>query len=274
VISYPPGTPAWFDLGSPDVAASARFYSDLFSWTASVVSDPGAEGYTTFMRDGQLAAAVAHHQIDTPYHRPYGPDQQEGMPAIWTVYFATGDADALTQRAVAAGGEIIMSPMDVLDLGRMAVFADPAGAAFAVWQSISMHGAEVIGQPRSMNWVELVTRDIAGARAFYSQVLGMAAKDFSRAGLTDPIWQIGGQPVAGTRELGITHAVRPHWALTFGVEDCDATARRAVELGGTIDNPPADTPLGRRADLVDPHGAGFSVLAKAPDFPGSNGSSS
>ncbi|MGH3824728.1 MAG: VOC family protein, partial [Pseudonocardiaceae bacterium] len=274
VTSYPPGTPTWFDLGSPDVAASARFYSDLFGWTAIAVSDPGAGGYTTFMREGKLAAAVADHQIDTPYHRPYGPDQQQGMPAIWTVYFATDDADALTQRAVAAGGEIIMSPMEVLGLGRMAVFADPAGAAFAVWQSISMDGAEVIGQPRSVNWVELVTRDIEGAKAFYGQVFGMAAKDLSRAGLTDPIWQIGGQSVAGTRDLSTTQAARPHWALTFGVEHCDAAARRAVELGGTTENPPADTPLGRRADLVDPHGAGFSVLAKAADFPGSSGRSS
>lgn len=274
MTSYPPGTPTWFDLGSPDVAASARFYSDLFGWTATVVSDPGAGGYTTFMCDGKLAAAVAYHQIDTPYHRPYGPDQQQGMPAIWTVYFATDDADALAQRAVAAGGEIVMSPMEVLGLGRMAVFADPAGAAFAVWQGMSMDGAEVIGQPGSVTWVELVTRDIEGARAFYGQVLGMAAKDFSRAGLTDPIWQIDGQPVAGARELGTTQAVRSHWALTFGVEDCEAAAQRAVELGGTTENPPADTPLGRRADLVDPHGAGFSVLAKASNILGSSGRSS
>ncbi|MGH3982294.1 MAG: VOC family protein [Pseudonocardiaceae bacterium] len=274
MTSYPPGTPTWFDLGSPDVAASARFYSDLFGWTATVVSDPGAGGYTTLSRDGKLAAAVAEHQIDTPYHRPYGPDQQLGMPAAWTVYFATDDADALTQRAVAAGGEIIMSPMEVLGLGRMAVFADPTGAAFAVWQSISMDGAEVTGQPRSVNWVELVTGDIEGAKTFYGHVLGMAAKNFSRPGLTDPIWQVDGQPVGGTRELDPTQAARPHWALTFGVEHCDAAVRCAVQLGAASRNPPADTPLGRRADLVDPHGAGFSVLAKAPDFPGSSGRSS
>ncbi|MEU7181100.1 MULTISPECIES: VOC family protein [Streptomyces] len=264
---FAPGTPAWFDLGSPDVRVSADFYSRLFGWTATVVTDPGAGGYTTFSSGGKLVAAVAEHQIDTPYHRPYGPDQQEGMPAIWTVYFATDDAQVLTKRVGMAGGDVIMTPMDVFGLGTMAVFADPAGAAFAVWQKGAMEGAEVTGVPGSVGWVELVTADIPGSRSFYSATLGMGARDISRDGVTDPVWEIGSAPVAGTRKLGATGAVRPHWAVSFAVRDCDGTARRAVELGGSIENAPSDTPRGRRADLLDPHGAGFSVLELHDDFP-------
>jgi predicted enzyme related to lactoylglutathione lyase len=252
-------------LGSPDVPDSARFYCDLFGWTADVVTDPGAGGYTTFSQAGKLAAAVAEHQIDTPYHRPHGPEQQQDMPAIWTVYFATDDADALTARVTAAGGEVIMSPMDVLGLGRMAVFADPAGAAFAAWQAGVMQGADVTGQTGTVAWVELVTTDVDTARSFYAQTLGMAAKDLAHQQLTDPVWYVDGRPVAGTRQIQDTAAERPHWAVSFGVDDCDAATRRAVELGATVGVAPADSALGRRALLVDPHGAPFTVLAKGAD---------
>ncbi|MFG1944084.1 VOC family protein [Nonomuraea sp. NPDC048826] len=251
--TYVPGSPSWFDLGSPDVAASVTFYTGLFGWTANEVSEPEAGGYTTFHHDGKLVAAVAYHQIDTPYHRPYGPDGEHGMPAIWTVYFTTDDADALTERVKAAGGEIIMMPMDVMDLGRMAVFADPAQAAFAVWQPLKMQGAEEIGVPGSVRRVDLVTTGDGRTAAFYRDTLGLAAGSGE--------WQVAGRTVGGTRELGVTGAVRPHWAVTFGVEDVERTVRRAVDLGGRVENPPAATPMGVRADLVDPHGAGFSVLS-------------
>ncbi|MFB4279800.1 MULTISPECIES: VOC family protein [unclassified Nonomuraea] len=250
---YAPGSPSWFDLGSPDVAASVTFYTRLFGWTATEVSEPEAGGYTTFHHDGKLVAAVAYHQIDTPYHRPYGPDGQHGMPAIWTVYFTTDDADALTERVTLAGGEIIMTPMEVMGLGRMAVYADPAQAAFAVWQPLKMDGAEEMGGPGSVRRVELVTTDPTRSAAFYRDTLGLTAASGD--------WQVDGRTVGGTRELGVTGAVRPHWAVTFGVSEVEQTVRRAVELGGSVENPPADTPLGRRADLLDPHGAGFSVLS-------------
>ncbi|MBN6053974.1 VOC family protein, partial [Nonomuraea sp. RK-328] len=257
VTTYAPGSPSWFDLGSPDVAASVAFYTGLLGWTATEISEPEAGGYTTFHHDGKLVAAVAYHQIDTPYHRPYGPDQQHGMPAIWTVYFTTDDAEALNERAPKAGGETIMTPMEVMGLGKMAVYADPAGAAFAVWEPMAMKGAELLGQPGSVRWVELVTSDVEGSAAFYRDTLGLT----TAPGDGSPVWQVAGKPVGGVRKLGETGAVRPYWAVTFGVDDCDAAARKAVELGGSVENAPADTPLGRRADLLDPHGAGFSVVS-------------
>lgn len=266
MTNIPSGKPIWFDLGSPDVAASAEFYTRLFGWTATVITEPGAGGYTTFALGDRLAAAVAEHQIDTPYHRPYGPDQQVGMPAIWTVYFATDDADTTTKRVMDAGGEIIMEPMDVFGMGRMAVFADPAGAAFAVWQPMSMRGADITGEPSSVTFVELVTNDAAGVQDFYARALGLTAKNAAVAGSTGPLWSLDGTVVGGTRDLADSKAVRPHWSVAIGVADCDRTIERAIELGGSVERPASDTPLGRRAELVDPHGAGFTILTKDPAF--------
>jgi predicted enzyme related to lactoylglutathione lyase len=54
--------------------------------------------------------------------------------------------------------------------------------------------------------------------------------------------------------------VPPYWGVYFAVGDTDATARRVVELGGTIMMPPRDIEPGRFAIAVDPTGAMFSVI--------------
>ena len=76
-----------------------------------------------------------------------------------------------------AGGNVIAEPMDVMDLGRMAIFADPAGAVFGVWQPGSFPGAGLVNEPVSISWNELETRDPDGAKEFYGAVLGWTAKD-------------------------------------------------------------------------------------------------
>ena len=58
----------------------------------------------------------------------------------------------------------------------MAVFADPTGAAFAVWQPAKMKGAELVNKPNSMGWNELATRDMGAATAFYTKVFPWTTK--------------------------------------------------------------------------------------------------
>lgn len=53
-------------------------------------------------------------------------------------------------------------------------------------------------------------------------------------------------PTEGTSE------VPPHWAITFRVDDVDATAEHALALGGTLVVPPVDTPGFRSAASADP----------------------
>ena len=63
---YPPGTPSWVDLGSPDVDASARFYGGLFGWEAAEAGPPEETGgYRMFTLRGKQVAGL-------------GPLQQEG----------------------------------------------------------------------------------------------------------------------------------------------------------------------------------------------------
>lgn len=255
-LNAKPGTPIWFDLGSSNVEKSAAFYSAIFGWTAEAVGGEETGGYTTYTHDRDLVAAVAPHQIDTPYHRPYGPDGSQGMPAIWTVYFHTDAVDELPARVTSAGGEIIMLPMDVFGLGHMAVFADPAGAAFAVWQPGSMPGASKVNQPHSISHVELVTDSVDEVRDFYREVLALdpAGKGY------DTTWTVDGEVVAATKSLKASSAALPHWHIAIGVPDCATTVAAAVDAGATLERGPLESSSGVRADLKDPLGAGFSIV--------------
>lgn len=252
---YAPGTPCWIDLSSPDVQESTRFYTGLYGWTAMVATEPEAGGYTTFQKDGQAVAAVGGQM---------SPDQ----PVYWTTYFASADADATASRVEAGGGKVLMAPMDVMGYGRMAVFTDPAGAVFAVWQAGSMQGFDVKGVPGSLSWVELMTRDVEASKTFYRTALGLEGRDVQFDGATYTIWQAAEQDVAGMMPVGEMWPadLPPHWMVYFEVEDTDATAEQVGKLGGMVSVSPTDTAAGRFAVVSDPHGAFFSIIKSSPDF--------
>src|SRR4051794_17837864 len=110
--SYEPGTPSWVDLTTSDLDAAKAFYGSLFGWGAEDV--PGdAGGYAMFSSRGHLVAGV-------------GPQQDPNQPVVWSTYVAVESADAAAQKATDAGGQVLFGPMDVMDAGRMAVFAHPA----------------------------------------------------------------------------------------------------------------------------------------------------
>ena len=75
--------------------------------------------------------------------------QPEGAdgPAAWNTYVWVDSADETAAKVAEAGGSVLMEPFDVSDAGRMAAFADPAGAAFCVWQAKAGRGAQIVNEP-------------------------------------------------------------------------------------------------------------------------------
>ncbi|MEV4540499.1 VOC family protein [Micromonospora echinaurantiaca] len=251
--TVPPGTPCWADLATPDLADARRFYPQLFGWTGRIAPEPEAGGYTVFQLDGRAVAGV-------------GPPAIPEQVPIWSTYVATDDADLVAGRVERAGGQVVVPPFAVFDRGRMAVFADPCGAAFSVWQPMAMPGAEVLGVPGAMSWNELVTPDPDGAKVFYELVFGWHPDDQPMGSVTYTGWRLGAQIVAGMMPpLGddFPDDSPAYWSVYFAVADADAAAARAAELGGTILVPPQDIPAGRYAALRDPQGALFNVIAPA-----------
>lgn len=257
MTDYVPGTPSWVELSSPDPDASAAFYGALMGWSAT---QPGpvdqTGGYRMFQQDGLNVGGLMGHM-------------QEGQPTVWATYISVADASETAERVTAAGGGVLVEPMDVMDLGRMAIFSDPTGAVFGVWQPMTFSGADLVYVPNSLGWNEVLTRDTAAAGAFYESVFGWhpGRPSFQGAPPSYVVWEIDGRPVGGMMEMNdafFPPDVPPHWGVTFAVADCDATTAKARELGAMVTFGPMDMPIGRFTSLIDPQGAPFTVMQMTP----------
>jgi hypothetical protein len=255
MAQYAPGTPSWIDLSSSDADASATFYSELMGWQAT---EPGpveeTGGYRMFQQDGKNIGGLM-------------PAMQEGQPTAWSTYVSVSDADETASKVKDNGGNVIVEPMDVMDLGRMAVFADPTGAVFGIWQPKSFAGADLVNEPNSLCWNEVLTRDSETDKQFYPAVFGWNAgsADFEGAPETYVVWELGDHPVGGMMQMNemFPAEVPPHWSVCFAVADADAVVEKARSLGATVTFEPMDMAIGRFAGLIDPQGASFTVMQPA-----------
>lgn len=258
MTSYEPGTPCWVDLASPDLAVAKAFYGGLFGWQAHTSPDPQTGGYTMFtLGDGAERNEVAAVM----------PIMNEGQPPAWTTYVGAANLDALAKRVSEAGGQILMEPVDVLDQGRMALFLDDQGAYLGAWQPGNFIGAGVVNEPGAPCWNELACRDIEKAKNFYGTVFGWEGRTKAFGDSTYTEWYNVGKVVGGMVQMNEQwpREVPPHWMVYFTVANCDASAARARELGGTVSVPPTTIPIGRFAVLGDPHGAFFSIMQFTAD---------
>jgi uncharacterized protein len=267
---YLPGVPCWVDTSQPDPKAAVDFYRGLFGWDFEDMMPPGTPGsYFMARRHGGDVAAV-------------GSIPDGGSPmAMWNTYVAVADADATAAKVRDAGGGMVSQPFDVMESGRMAVFSDPEGAVFSVWQAGQHKGARVVNEAGALNFNGLNTRNVAAAKSFYGSVFGWQTLDvgggtemwtlpgygdeLERAtpGLRKMIAEFGAAAgfedvVASINPIGNDQAGVPaHWSVTFGTDDADATAAKAAELGGSVVMPPFDAPWVRMTVIRDPQGATF-----------------
>ena len=254
--AWPAGTPCWVDLGAGDTAGAKAFYSGLFGWEIQE-GPPEAGEYSLCAVGGRPVAGIGP--------KP-GPPQ---TPPAWITYIASDDADETVRKIGAAGGKVMMGPVDVMDAGRMAVAADPGGAVFGVWQARGHSGAGLANEPGSLTWNENMSRDFDANAAFYRAVFGYDLGDMSSDGFRYATIDVDGRPVGGLGELDrdFPPEVPASWATYFGVADADAAVARAVELGGSVVRPAWDTPYGRMAVLADGQGAVFAIMS-SPGAPG------
>jgi uncharacterized protein len=253
MISYPPGTPNWIDVTSPDVEASKSFYGDLLGWETVTPGDPAETGdYHFFTLGGEVVAGL-------------GP-VQDGSPPAWNTYIAVESADAAESAIEGAGGTTVVSAFDVFEAGRMGVYTDPAGAFFCTWQAGQTAGSDVVNQVGGYAMAELDTRDRETVEPFYASVFGWTFEPIEQGGaVVYESVKLDGRLIAGLFPIGdlLPPQVPNHWRPYFGVGDVDASAARARELGGQSLTEPMEVPGGRFAALLDPFGASFSLLEAA-----------
>jgi uncharacterized protein len=275
--TYPHGVTCFIDTERSDVDAAAAFYGGLLDWSFDERSAPGGPRFLMAELDGLTVAGIGE------------PLEAVNDPA-WNTYVSVSEADAMVGRVEAAGGKVLAGPFDVGPAGRMAVFADPEGAQFRVWQAGRTHGAELVNAPGAWNWSDLETRDLAAAQRFYGSVFGWEFQeiDFGTGpssmirvpGYGQHLEELNPGTLAGHKEFGAPDGfsdaigwMQPpasedggaRWTVYFTVADADATAARAPKLGGEVLVEPFDAPYVRMAVIRDPEGVTFGIGQFKPD---------
>ena len=253
VDSIPVGAPIWMDLSTSDLDRAEAFYGALFGWSVERGPQDEFGGYSTAMLGDRRVAGMM----------PKWNDPEAGeMPDAWTVYLHTADSAATLAAVSANGGQAIVEPMAVGPFGIMSVFVDPAGAVFGTWQPDQHDGYQVFGEHGAPAWFELMSLDIEATSAFYPAVFGGTLKDMEMEGPSYRTLNINGEDMAGMMDAKglMPEGVPSNWIIYFGVDDVDAAAAQAVELGGSIAVPLTDTAWGRFTVLADPMGAHFAII--------------
>jgi predicted enzyme related to lactoylglutathione lyase len=253
-MTRPIGAPCWMDLLTSDTARARAFYAELFGWTAGEAAEQFG-GYFMFMRDGEPVAGCMPKLAGMPGSA--GPD-------VWGVYLSVEDAKSTVEAALARGGTVRQGPMDVADLGTQAVITDVTGASVGLWQAKAFPGFTTYNQPGTPAYFELLTRDYAGAVAFYGDVFGWEGRvmgDTDEFRLT--ALQADGETVAGIMDASgfLAAGEPPSWSIYVTVTDADAALATITAQGGTVTQPAMDTPYGRLAGAADPTGARFKIVA-------------
>lgn len=248
---YEPGTFSWVDLSTSDAGAAKAFYGELLGWEFEDSEIPGGGIYTMCQLQGDEVAAIV---------------EQDEHPGHWNSYVTVASADETTAKAKQLGAHVFGEPFNVMDAGRMAVFADPSGAVLCVWEARGNIGAARVNDTGCLSLNQLNTRDPARATAFYTDLFGWEISEVSDE---PPYWGINNNEWlnAGMMELPEDDASTPsHWLVYFTAEDLDGSASKIGDLGGTVIVPPMDVPPQSRILVAqDAQGATFALFEGRTD---------
>ncbi len=250
------GSPCWFELGTPDRTAAARFYEPLFDWRFTDAGVPDMEYHVASQGSAMVAGMM-------PIMGP------EGTPPNWLTYFAVRDADETTAEATRAGGTVLVPVQDIPNTGRFAVLADPTGAVFGILEPAPMDTPlnpddyawhqQKAGRGR---WVELMSSDPAAAFDFYARLFGWTKGDAVDMGPmgTYQLFAHQGTDIGGM--MGLGDAPVSCWLPYFGVDvSVSAVITDITARGGTVHHGPIEVPGGAYIAVAqDPQGAWFAVV--------------
>jgi predicted enzyme related to lactoylglutathione lyase len=263
--TYPPGVPCWVETLHPEPRAALAFYHALFGWDASAPGPmpQGGEYYVARLHGDDVAGIATL------------PPSGIADPA-WTTYIRVDRLEDTVSRVLAAGGQMIVVPLDAQPAGRLAIVATPTGATFGLWQPGDRSGAQRINQPGAWAMSAIRARDLDAALPFYTTVFGWNAEPFEMGGAKGALLRLPGY-VGGLPQQPVPRDVvavatgdgslnTDHWSVDFWIDDVDAAAKQVTKSGGTVVVPPFETAPFRRAVIACPAGAVFTIsqLMAAP----------
>jgi predicted enzyme related to lactoylglutathione lyase len=253
----PHGAFIWYELMTTDPDGAKAFYDAVIGW--DIAPPEGGMDYRMIRADGGNAGGVLKLSEDSLAH---------GARPGWMGYIGVNDVDAAVASIERAGGRSLMPAWDIPGVGRIAMMADPQGAAFYVMKPIPPAGQEdVVSDVFSPDrlgrcgWNELMASDTPAARRFYGEQFGWTSDDFMPMGELGEyrFWDHRGVRLGAV--CGPMPGQQPHWRYYFRVPSIAAARKTAEERGGTIAMGPHRVPGGDWIIIgADPQGAEFALV--------------
>ena len=243
----------WYELHTTDVEAAASFYTKVVGWGTRDASLPGRAAYSVFTAGAASVSGLMTLSEDA---------RQRGATPCWIGYVGVNDVDGATERTKELGGAVQFPPIDIPNVSRFAVIADPQTAMLALvkWLNPDQEQPAEMGKPGRVGWHELLADDWEKALAFYGALFDWrkANADAGPMG-TYQLFSIGGQTIGGMFTKPPMVPV-PFWLYYFDVPDVDVAAEHVKAGGGQIIEGPAAVPGSWILRCTDPQGAMFALM--------------
>jgi predicted enzyme related to lactoylglutathione lyase len=236
-------------LRTKHLERAANFYGALMGWKSQQVL--GSTSHRLLQMDGKTVGSI--HQISE------GDD-------VWVPHVSVESVESALDDALMLGATLV-DTADIPTMARLATLRDPEGAMFGLWQPAPNEGAQITDQAGSLWWIEVLSNDVAGARAFYGRMFGWTGVETSFEPF--PVYTVfkrGDVQEGGILPIKEDWDVSPRWNSIFAVHDCDATIERATGLGGSPLFVHTVPKHGRIGSFSDPGGAAF--VMRGPAAPG------
>ncbi|HEX5182137.1 MAG TPA: VOC family protein [Allosphingosinicella sp.] len=248
----------WYELMADDTDAAIDFYSKVVGWTVADhpnSSMPGGMRYAVLSAGENGIGGIL--QLDEAM-------KNAGVKPMWVGYIGVADTDDAARRIAEAGGTIHVPPMDIPNVGRFAMAADPGGAAFYVMTPAPTEDRPDVAPdtPGHVSWRELYSS--AGEQAaftFYSGLFGWQTM------MEMPMGPMGTYRIFGDGETqwgGMMNKPEEmpasRWNFYVTVDSVEAAAERVKAGGGRVLMGPMQVPDDSFViQAVDPQGAAFSL---------------
>lgn len=245
--TYRSGQFVWRELMTTDAAASVRFYTEVLGWKTDTMKMPDGMDYTVVKAGEMGVGGIMKHPMP-------------GVPAYWGSSVSVDDVDAAANRAIAAGGKVIVPPMDAGGMGRYAGFQDPQGAIINVWRGNDgdMPAPERPGLGMFC-WEQLNTTAPDAALAFYNKVFGWTNKPFGGGGGDMKVFDAGPTGVASVMQA--PPGAPAHWLTYVVVDKLGSAYDRVRQQGGKVMVERIDVPtVGSIGVIQDNVGAMLGVF--------------
>jgi predicted enzyme related to lactoylglutathione lyase len=245
----------WYQLLTTDVEAAKAFYAEVVGWGMRDASAPGMP-YTLFTAGHASVAGLMALSEDAT---------QTGARPSWLGYVGVDDVDATADRIRRLGGLVHVPPMDIPDVSRFSIVADPQMATVGLFKGMKAR-EEQVADPRArgrVGWHELLAADWKQAWAFYGELFGWQKAEFNVGAMGEyQQFSAGGQTIGGMMNKP-PMVIDPCWLYYFNIGDIDAAVKRLKAGGGQVLRGPTEVLDGNWiVQCGDPQGAMFALIGQ------------